>query len=173
MRHLLLPALCASVVLAGCSFRVPMPDPSNAGIGRVDEVSRVIDGDTIEVMDGVIRVRVLGIDSPERGECAREESSTWTEEQLPAGTSVRLVPDSTQNPHDRHNRVLSYVEYQRDGQWVDLSVESARSGMARSYVYDDRPVIRHPQIAAAESEARAAGLGVWGCPERQIVGGPG
>jgi micrococcal nuclease len=36
--------------------------------------------------------------------------------------------------------------------------------MARSYVYDDKPVSRYPDIAAAETQARAARRGLWGPP---------
>ncbi len=59
------------------------------------------------------------------------------------------------------NRTLAYVNL-ADGR--DFSVESVRSGMARSYVYDDKPVSRYPEIRAAEDEARAALRGLWGPP---------
>jgi micrococcal nuclease len=46
----------------------------------------------------------------------------------------------------------------------DYSVEAARAGTARSYVYDDRPVSRYDAIEAAEAEARSALRGLWGPP---------
>jgi micrococcal nuclease len=36
--------------------------------------------------------------------------------------------------------------------------------MARSYVYDDQPVSRYPEIKAAEEDARGAHRGLWGSP---------
>lgn len=59
------------------------------------------------------------------------------------------------------NRTLAYL-VRADG-W-DYSVEAARAGTARSYVYDGVPVSRHNSIQAAESEARDAGRGLWGPP---------
>ena len=46
----------------------------------------------------------------------------------------------------------------------DYSVEAARAGAARSYVYDDRPAQRAGEIQAAEEQARQAGAGLWGPP---------
>jgi hypothetical protein len=40
----------------------------------------------------------------------------------------------------------------------DYSIESARAGVARAYVYENHPAQRYPQIAAAEQEAKQAGL---------------
>lgn len=59
------------------------------------------------------------------------------------------------------NRTLAYI-VKADG-W-DYSVEAARAGVAKSYVYDDNPVQRYPLIQAAEAEAQAAGRGLWGPP---------
>lgn len=59
------------------------------------------------------------------------------------------------------NATLAYL-VRGDG-W-DYSVEAARAGTARSYVYDGAPVSRHDAIQAAESEARIAGRGLWGPP---------
>lgn len=57
--------------------------------------------------------------------------------------------------------VLAYLV--RAGGW-DYSVEAARAGIARSYVYDDRPVSRYDAIEAAEAEARSALRGLRGSP---------
>jgi endonuclease YncB( thermonuclease family) len=46
----------------------------------------------------------------------------------------------------------------------DYSVEAARAGAAHSYIYHDHPGARAEEIAAAEQEAKAAGLGLWGPP---------
>ncbi|MDX1887798.1 excalibur calcium-binding domain-containing protein [Mycolicibacterium sp. 120270] len=43
-------------------------------------------------------------------------------------------------------------------------MEAARAGAGRSYVYGGVPVTRHPEIAAAEAEARAELRGLWGPP---------
>lgn len=137
--------------------------------GREDVVDRVVDGDTIDVQPGKGgSVRILGIDTPETVDprkpvqCGGPEASAWAKAELPKGTTVLLVPDTTQDTFDYHGRELAYVEYQKNGEWVDYSVEAARAGMARSYVYDNIEVDRHDLIAEAEAEARSAGRGLWG-----------
>nr|WP_257720769.1 thermonuclease family protein [Mycobacterium sp. JS623] len=59
------------------------------------------------------------------------------------------------------NRTLAYLD-KADG-W-DYSVEAARAGMAHSYIYHNHPSARADEIAAAETEAKAAGRGLWGPP---------
>ncbi|WP_330218408.1 thermonuclease family protein [Mycolicibacterium obuense] len=59
------------------------------------------------------------------------------------------------------NRTLSYVNL-ADGR--DFAVEAVRAGMGRSYVYDEKPVSRYPEIRAAVDEARTALRGLWGPP---------
>lgn len=134
----------------------------------LDVVVRVIDGDTVRVASEKKSVRILGIDSPETVhpsrpvECGGPESSDWARLQLPPETPVRLVPDPTQDREDSRGRPLRYLEFQKDGQWLDFSTESARAGMSRSYVFRGKKVQRHDQIKAAEAEARSAGRGLWG-----------
>ncbi|AWK75446.1 hypothetical protein CBI38_09915 [Rhodococcus oxybenzonivorans] len=141
---------------------------ARATVTATATVTQIIDGDTIEVRDdanGALTIRVLGIDSPETTKpgytvaCWGPESSSWAREQL-EGERVALVPDLTQDTTDAYGRMLAYV-VKSDG-W-DYSVESARAGMAKSYLYDS-PVTRHPQIIAAEQNAIAAGRGLWGPP---------
>jgi micrococcal nuclease len=45
---------------------------------------------------------------------------------------------------------LAYIDFP-DG-W-DFSVEAARAGMVKSYVFEGNPTQRAPEIAAAEAEA--------------------
>jgi endonuclease YncB( thermonuclease family) len=132
-------------------------------------VLEVVDGDTIDIRDdnrGHLRVRVLGIDSPETkkpGEpvgCWGPEATAFAKSTM-LGQRVALVTDPTQARTDRYGRTLAYL-VRADG-W-DYSVEAARAGAARSYVYGGVPVSRHILIAAAEAEARNAGRGLWGSP---------
>src|SRR3989344_5970003 len=71
-------------------------------------VSRVIDGDTIEVLIGEKKesVRLLGINTPERGEVLYEEAKKFLEE-LSLNKSVRL--EFGRDKYDRYNRTLAYV----------------------------------------------------------------
>jgi len=132
-------------------------------------VLKVVDGDTIDVRDdarGRLRIRVLGIDTPETKKpgyttgCWGPEATAFAAGNL-LGQKVAVQTDPTQDTNDRYGRTLAYLV--REDGW-DYSVEAARAGTAHSYVYDNQPVTRYPAIAAAEQEARSAGRGLWGPP---------
>ncbi|MBM3678489.1 MAG: thermonuclease family protein, partial [Actinobacteria bacterium] len=74
-------------------------------------VSRVIDGDTIELRNGQ-RVRLVQIDTPEvysGYECYGQAASATAKRLLPPGTRVRLVLEPASDPVDRFGRLLRYV----------------------------------------------------------------
>jgi micrococcal nuclease len=132
-------------------------------------VLKVVDGDTIDIRDdnrGRLRVRLLGIDTPETKKpgytvgCWGPEATEFAKSTM-LGQRVAFVPDPTQDKTDRYGRTLAYL-VRADG-W-DYSVEAVRAGMARSYVYAGTPVSRYDAIEAAETEARDAFRGLWGSP---------
>jgi micrococcal nuclease len=145
--------------------RIAVADP----VTTTALVVRVADGDTVDILDDVrgrLRIRLLGIDTPETEKpgytvaCWGQEASRFATEAL-LGQRVALIPDPTQDRTDRYGRTLAYLD-RADG-W-DYSVEAARAGAAHSYVYHGRPVERAAEIAAAEQDARDAGRGLWGPP---------
>jgi len=90
-------------------------------------VTRVIDGDTIEI-EGGYRVRYIGIDTPERGEPYYIEASK-ANRNLVEGQKVRLEKDVEDK--DKYGRLLRYV-------WVNntmVNAELVRLGYAYSYPY--------------------------------------
>lgn len=171
MRRLAL-ALSVTLVVAGCaSPSLGFLDQSNAGMGRMDVVKRVRDGDTFVLERGDQAVRVLGIDTPETVhpnkpvECGGPQASAWAEHTLPPGTQVRVDFEPGSAPKDqidRYGRLLGYVMYRSPGSsvWKDYSVETARAGFAKNYVYD-KPVSRQNQIAEAEQDAKNNRRGMW------------
>jgi Staphylococcal nuclease homologue len=70
-------------------------------------VTHVVDGDTVDVSTGQ-RVRVVGIDTPERGECGYEEASDRMTA-LVGGAAVALV-GGARDDVDRYGRILRYVD---------------------------------------------------------------
>jgi micrococcal nuclease len=138
-------------------------------VATTAEVLRVVDGDTIDIRDdirGRLRVRVLGIDTPETKKpgyevaCWGPEATEFAQSTM-LGQRVALQPDPTQDRTDRYGRTLAYL-VKADG-W-DYSVEAARAGTAKSYVYGGAPVSRYDVIEAAQAEAIAASRGLWGPP---------
>jgi endonuclease YncB( thermonuclease family) len=90
-------------------------------------VSDVVDGDTLDAQltDGsVLRVRLIGIDTPEVGACGADRASAALE-QLVLGRAVTLVGDPTQGAQDRFGRSLFYVD-RDDG--LDAGRELLRTG---------------------------------------------
>jgi micrococcal nuclease len=129
-----------------------------------------VDGDTVNVVDdkgGQVRVRVLGIDTPETKDpqepvqCWGPEASAYAERTL-LEKRVSLYTDPTQAVRDTYGRLLAYVVLADGG--ADYSVAAVGAGAARSYVYAGKPVSNSAAIAAAEQRARSDGLGVWGPP---------
>lgn len=104
----------------------PVAAPGPTGV----PVTEVVDGDTLVVADGQ-RVRMIGIDTPERGQCGYYEA-TAALSSLVAGRPVVLVPGARDDV-DRYGRQLRYVEVGG----TDLNLEMLRSGHARSR-YDSR-----------------------------------
>jgi micrococcal nuclease len=126
-------------------------------------VSRVVDGDTIEVspaVDGNEEVRLIGMDTPETKDPSEEveplgpEASAFATDSL-MGRSVGLEFDVERE--DQYGRLLAYV-YLGGGMFNEVLVED---GLAQAYPYE--PNTRYEgRFAAAQEEARTAGIGIWG-----------
>lgn len=134
--------------------------PDQAGRQEA-QVTRVYDGDTIEVeFEGQReRVRYIGIDTPEFDDdrpAIRELARLASEANraLVNGRTVRLEFD--REHRDRYGRLLAYVLVGDTlvNEWL------VRGGFAESRDYP--PNLRHQRrLDAAEREARGAGLLLW------------
>ncbi len=129
--------------------------------GDDTSVVRVIDGDTIEVTGG-IRVRLIGVDTPETVEpgtpvqCFGPEATRYANEIVPPGTRVRLIYDVTRT--DGFGRTLAYVYKLEDGLFVNRAL--ARNGFALQLTVP--PNVAHAEeFRVAVAEARDANLGLW------------
>ena len=128
--------------------------------GRVQAlVTRVIDGDTIEI-EGGLKVRYIGIDTPETVhpskpvECYGQEASARNK-QLVEGKMVELEKDVSET--DRYGRLLRYVYV--DGQMVNELL--VRGGYAQVSTYP--PDVKYVDLLlAAQQEAQGANRGLWG-----------
>ncbi len=161
---------CVSVaILTGC-----IPDDARSTTASGSEssgvVERVVDGDTIEVRLATggepIRVRILGIDTPETVnpdtdvQCWGPEASVWARQQLDH-RAVTLISDPVADATDRYGRALRYVVLP-DGS--NYSIVAAGAGMARAYTYKGQQLSEAANIVAAQSTAQDGGAGLWGPP---------
>ena len=120
---------CAATVLAGLASAA-----TSGGFTQKGVVTRVVDGDTVDVRLGggkSERVRLIGIDAAERGTCFSSQA-TERARQLALSKPVVLRGDRTQDTRDRYGRLLAYV-------WLpggrDLGYQLVAGGFAKVYVY--------------------------------------
>lgn len=154
----------------GTTTPQPLADtgPGQAQQGSVvhretGNVVRVLDGDTLRVRlrgGAHVSVRMLGIDTPERGGCGAADATANLRGLAPVGSTVHLVSDRTQAAEDRYGRLLRYV--QRQGGYGDLSFRQAWDGYTKPYVFGGRPVARHRAYVRAIGHARDRARGAWG-----------
>ena len=94
------------------------------------DVIRVIDGDTV-VISGDERVRLIGIDTPENGQCGFDEAKQALEKLLASGSATFY--SGTTSDKDKYDRLLRYIEV--EGIDVGLNLISNGFAIAR---YDSR-----------------------------------
>ena len=118
-------ALAASLPSASdAQWREP-PRSMQAGPQRFTEC-RAVDGDTLACRQG--RVRLRGVDTPERGESGYRTAQQELRRRTPGGT-VTVVP----HHRDRHGRVVGdvYARGQNVGRSMNADGYSKRRGAKR------------------------------------------
>jgi endonuclease YncB( thermonuclease family) len=112
-------------------------------------VVEVIDGDTVDLGNGE-RVRLVGIDTPERGECGYEKAADALSA-LVLGRQVDLV--RSDEDRDQYDRLLRYV----DVEGVDAGLALVRRGLAVAR-YDSRDGYgfhpREPKYVGADRSSK-------------------
>lgn len=147
---------CSTSVSGGSASAAPDATPAPSSVSeKTLTVTHVIDGDTVDLSDGR-RVRLLGIDTPELGDCGYEEATEFARNWL-LGKQVTVSTDPTQREVDVYGRALLYVATSEE----DYSVAAARAGWARRFETDP-PLQKDTEIRTAEAAARADKAGIWG-----------
>lgn len=127
-------------------------------------VSKVVDGDTLELADGKT-VRFIGIDTPETVDpkrpvgCFGKEASNETKSLL-SGREVILQKDVSDK--DKYGRLLRLIFLPLpNGQILFVNDYLVREGFARVLTYP--PDIKYNEkLRQAEGEAKQYGRGLWG-----------
>lgn len=141
---------------------------------EVQIVKRVVDGDTFELSDGE-RVRLLGIDTPEKyesGKLDRDAESSGQDKKtimklgklagdyvrnFVEGKTVILEKEPNYSDKDKNGRLLRWV-YLEDGTFVNGKI--VRDGYA--YVFEKFPVSKMDELRKYQREARENKRGLWG-----------
>lgn len=127
---------------------------------RLHNAVEVVDGDTIVIENGV-RVRLLGINAPEKAECYGEEAKKELNK-LIAGKKIILEKDQT--AADNFGRLLRYVFVYNEAPDRDnifVNEKLLRGGFVMSmYVKPNKRYLA--LLQAAEREAQKEKAGLWG-----------
>lgn len=122
------------------------------------EILRVLDGDTVELLDGR-KIRLLNINTPEKGLAYSELGKVY----LSTFSNVELETSGL----DIYDRVLGRLYYKE----IYLNLEIVKNGFAHSYLVHDSET---RSFENAEKYARENELGLWdksefyGCIEVEI-----
>jgi len=125
------------------------------------QVSRVIDGDTIEVKKGATKltIRLVGIDAPETSKKKYEPGQPFSQQSTKYLAKLALTRPAEVKSYgsDRYGRVLGEVFVEGN----NLNLEMVKAGLAE--VYRGTPASGHNMepYRQAEEEARKAGRGMW------------
>ncbi len=165
-RRNLIPAFVLAIALLLTLQACSNPDPTStatvasdgavvAASDRAVTVTRVIDGDTVDVCCPEARVRLLGIDSPERGEPLFDEA-TELAKSLADGQSVRL--EKCLEEADRYGRLLRHI-FIGD---THVNREIVAAGLATAYEFSlDLNPCYETELRADQAAAQAARIGIW------------
>lgn len=118
-------------------------------------VSKVTDGDTVELQSGE-RVRLLGINTPEKGQPYHEEATNRLKE-LIEGKTVTLEKDV--GDKDQYGRLLRYVFLSDE----NINIKLVKEGYANVYIISPNTKYKNYFIQA-ETEAKNLKIGVWKPP---------
>jgi endonuclease YncB( thermonuclease family) len=147
---------------------VRQPSREPAPHRRTYLVIRIVDGDTLELGNGET-VRLVGIDTPEIGECGYDAASVALA-RLVAGRQVRL--GRSDEDRDAYGRLLRYVDVGS----TDAGLRLIRSGLAIAR-YDSRDGYgfhpREPGYVAADKASHPIGCPKPAPAPQPLVGGGG
>jgi micrococcal nuclease len=162
------PAASSTPAATVIATATPSPSPTaRSGLASA-LVTRVVDGDTIEVsIEGqTYKLRYIGVDTPETVDprrsvgCMGKEAAQRNRE-LVEDRTVTLEKDISET--DRYGRLLRYVwlDDPSAGQGRMVNAALVEEGFAQASAYP--PDVKYADLfAALQTQAREAGRGLWG-----------
>jgi len=151
---LVLLALVLTLLISGCVTQNTVKNTENQGTPQKTEkviITKIVDGDTV-IIQGGETVRLLGIDTPERGEPYYSEAKQYLENRI-LFKEVSLESDIENR--DVYKRLLRWI-------WLDnslIDLEQIQNGFAISRLYDGEKY--QTEIKNAENLAIDQRIGIW------------
>jgi len=143
--------LLASVGVTACA---------DEGAAPGARVSRVIDGDTVE-MERLGKVRLIGVDAPEKKRCYDDAATRFTRDRL-EGEVVQY--EIGKERRDRYDRTLAYLS--REGDMHNLALLSEGYAKVLTVPPNDKYERRFER---AERKAKKADVGLWDKCDRDAI----
>ena len=119
---------------------------------NITTVTEIIDGDTFRLSDSTL-VRLIGIDTPEKGQAFYDEAVALAESVL-IDKPVSLIFNKEKS--DRYKRSLAYLK-------VDSLIFNElvlERGLANVYLFSENQLWRE-KLISAQKRARMNNLGLW------------
>ena len=116
-----------------------------------------VDGDTVH--SGKVWVRLVQINTPERGECGYQQAKDYTQKFLKLNSNLVLTKDRNLDTFDEYGRALGYLTKGNR----NLNLELVKYGYAKPYFYKGIRGKYAQQIENYARQAKAKRLGVWKC----------
>lgn len=138
-----------AVVVWACLPREDRPRPT--GVRTTSATfEAVVDGDTVRTDAGT--VRIIGIDTPERGECGYDAAADALRALLAPGDEIELRLPDGENDQDRYGRLIRSV-ISTGG--VDVALHQIEQGLAVARYDSTDGYPEHPAQGAYHDAQRA------------------
>ncbi|MEU3169615.1 thermonuclease family protein [Streptosporangium sp. NPDC006930] len=152
-------SLLAVVLAAPLAVAAPAEAAAVPKGAKKATVVKIVDGDTIDVRftrtGPTVRVRLLQVDTPERGACWFTAATKRTATLLPVGKTTYLLADK--EPKDRYGRSLFYA-WTAGGVFVNRNLVRYGYGKAVLYKPNDKYIT---VMRAEQTKAKRERLRIW------------
>ncbi|GAA3840730.1 hypothetical protein GCM10022226_74070 [Sphaerisporangium flaviroseum] len=121
------------------------------------KIKKIVDGDTVDVLykGRTLRVRLLEVNTPEKGQCWAKAATARTTALLPVGTRTYLLRD--EQLKDPYGRYLFYA-WNSAGTFVNRNLVRYGYGKAVLYPPNDRYI---KVMRAEQTKAKNSRLRIW------------
>jgi micrococcal nuclease len=119
------------------------------------------DGDTVQ--SGKVWVRLVQVNTPEKGECYYKEATNYTQNFLKLNGKSKLISDARLDSFDEYGRALGYLTNGKR----NLNLELVKYGYAKPYFYKGMRGKYANLIEKYARQAKANRLGLWKCNDRR------